>query len=68
MITLDKYNGTFNRSLSEYSCLEKDIVNLPTNQGVNKPKYKILNGSTAIVMDTGRVFMFSEEDDKWYEM
>lgn len=68
MITLDKYNGSLNRSLSEFSCLDKDVPNLPTNNGSNKPKYKLLNGSTTIAMDTGRVFMFSEEDDRWYEM
>lgn len=68
MITLDKYNGVLNRSLSEYSCLAKDVANLPTNKGDNKPNSKILNGSTAMVMDIGTVYMFSEEDDKWYEV
>lgn len=68
MITLDRYNGNVNRSLSEFSCLDKDIPNLPTNNGVNRPKHKILNGSTTMVMDTGRVFMFNEEDDRWHEL
>lgn len=68
MITLDKYNGVLNRSISEYSCLAKDVSNLPTNKGINKPQSKILNGSTAMVMDIGTVYMFSEEDDTWYEI
>lgn len=68
MLTLDKYNGTYNRSISEYSCLEKDIPNLPTNKGANKPKYKLVNGSIAVVMDTGKVLMFNEEEDRWHEL
>lgn len=68
MITLNKYNGIYNRNVSEYTCLDKDIINLPTNKGKIKSENKLTNGSTTIAMDSGRVLMFSEEDDKWYEI
>lgn len=68
MISLDRYNGALNKAISEFSCLNKDIPNLPTNRGDHKADVKIINGSLAVVMDTSRVFMFDEENDKWHEL
>ena len=31
-------------------------------------KYTIMNGSTFTEMDTGKVYMFSEENHTWYEL
>lgn len=68
MLSLDKFNGRIETSKSTFTCLDKDIPNLPTNNGAIKPKYRLVNGSYVVVVDTSKVLMFSEEDDRWYEI
>ena len=62
MITLNKYADTTNRAWLELYGLSTDI----------KPIKKfgttyIGNASTYLEMDTGKFFIYDEENHKWYE-
>ena len=52
-----KYNGD-NKVLIDAACLKTD----------SKPTTGIANGSKCIEMDTGKTFMFNEEDSEWEEL
>lgn len=52
-----KYNGD-NNVLIDAACLSTDT----------KPTTGIANGSKCIEMDTGKTFMFNEEDSEWEEL
>ena len=52
-----KYYGD-NKVLIEAACLRTDT----------KPTTGIANGSKCIEMDTGKTFMFNEEDSEWEEL
>lgn len=57
MITPYKYYST---GQVDYWCLEKDVPNLP-----NASTNKLANGSSAYCQDTGNLYMYDEENDKW---
>ena len=49
----------------EYTCLNKDVKNLPT---FAKDEKEIPNGSTALVMDNSTVMIYDRENDQWAPM
>lgn len=63
MITLNKYGNRENRAWLELYCLSTD----------EKPIKKfgdtfIGNASTLMEMDTGKVYLYDEENHKWWEI
>lgn len=57
MISIDKIGGQINTKETSFSGLEKDLVNLPTED--------IANGSTFYVMDKVQLYMFDAENKEW---
>lgn len=62
--------------ISVVSCGESTLKGVLSVAGLStdsKPtdkigKYIIMNGSSFVEMDTGKVFMFSEDNHTWYEI
>jgi hypothetical protein len=63
MIRVDK-DGEKVRKIKELSCMSSDVPNLPTN--LNKTGGYIPTSSTVYVIDTGDVYMYSEDDEQWH--
>ena len=57
MVTLDKIGGQFVTKCAEFKGLSTDT----------KPNSDIPNGSTFYEMNTGKIFMFDEENKLWIE-
>lgn len=70
MITVTSVNGKSTRATLEIVCTDNDI--LPTNATGGVSGYRIDNGSIAQVLSTSgaglRVFMYSADEDSWFEM
>jgi len=49
----------------EYTCLNKDVNDLPTFE---KDEKDIPNGSTALIMDKSKVMIYDRENDQWMPM
>ena len=63
MVSVTTYNGKVVTGLLEIVGLSSD--NKPTK---TIGDYYIMNGSTFLEMDTGRVYIYSETDLSWYEL
>lgn len=57
MVTLDKVGGQFTTNCAEFKGLSTDT----------KPTDNVPNGSTFYEMNTGKIFMFDEENETWIE-
>ena len=70
MITVTSVNGKSVRATLEIVCTDNDI--LPTNATGGFNGYRLDNGSIAQVLSTSgaglRVFMYSSDEDAWFEM
>lgn len=62
MVTLIKYGNSYNTMVSEISGLSTDTKPTTTVEGL-----PIQNGSVFIETDTGKRFMFDQENTTWYE-
>lgn len=49
----------------EYTCLNKDVSDLPT---MEKDEKEIPNGSTALIMDISEVMIYDRENDQWVQL
>lgn len=63
VVTLNSYNGKSNANLCELVGKSTDSKPIGTIDGI-----KLVNGSTFLEMDTGNVFMYSEDDSTWYQI
>lgn len=63
MIRVDK-DGDRVRKTKDFSCMSQDVPNLPTN--LNNTGGFIPTSSTAYVIDTGDLYMYSEDDESWH--
>lgn len=45
----------------------KRIVNIACNHDDEKPTTGLANGSMCIEVDTGKLFLFDEEEEEWVE-
>lgn len=63
MITINKIGNTANTRICEIVCLSTDTKPVEVCDGVN-----LCNGSTCLEMDTGKCFIYDEENKKWYEL
>ena len=70
MITVNSVNRRSIRATLEIVCTDNDI--LPTNATGGYNVYKLYNGSIAQVLSTYgaglRVFMYTADEDAWFEM
>lgn len=63
MIRVDK-DGDEIRKIKEFSCMSYDVPNLPTN--LNNLGGYIPTSSTAYVIDTAELHMYTEDDQSWH--
>ena len=65
MIKCTKVMGKPTIGIKEFYGLEKDVPNLPVNKDgvINIP-----TSSEFFCIDTGNVYMFEEESNKWYKL
>lgn len=66
MIKLVKVGEQYNTTVSEYYGLDKDSEHLPVNSADNDTY--ISTSSTFFCIDTGVVWMFEEESNKWHRL
>lgn len=66
-IVLASINGKPNKDILEYYLDDvSEVENLPTNTK-NKINIYICTGSSAYVVNGGKVYLFSETKDSWIE-
>ena len=57
-------DGDKKRKTKDFSCMSYDTM--PTN--INKLGGYIPTSSTMMVLDTGQIYIYSEDDEDWHEL
>ena len=63
MITLEKKGNNYDRQVQDIRCLSTDTKPLNSTGGLNGNYLE--NGAIIFEMDTGNVYMFDYENDRW---
>lgn len=64
MLTLEKNGNNYDRQVQDIRCLSTDTKPLNTTGGIGD-NYYLENGATIFEIDTGNVYMFDYENDRW---
>ena len=63
MITLERSGNNYDRQVQDIRCLSTDTKPLNVTGGLSGDSLE--NGATIFEMDTGNVYMFDSENDRW---
>jgi len=63
MITLERSGNNYDRQVQDIRCLSTDTKPLNVTGGFNGDNLE--NGATIFEIDTGNVYMFDYENDRW---
>ena len=63
MITLEKSGNKYDRQVQDIRCLSTDTKPLNVTGGLSGDYLE--NGATIFEIDTGNVYMFDYENDRW---
>lgn len=64
MLTLEKSGNNYDRQVQDIRCLSTDTKPLNATGGIGDNDY-LENGATIFEIDTGNVYMFDYENDRW---
>ena len=63
MITLERSGNNYDRQVQDIRCLSTDTKPLNVTGGLSGDNLE--NGATIFEIDTGNVYMFDYENDRW---